>query len=90
MWVADTDFASPIEVTHALEKRARGQMFGYAAGLLDPLPIQEAVVYWTHSRFDWKIKAEEVSFTGSVVPALFFAIQCFSEPGDGVVIQTPV
>ena len=90
MWVADTDFASPIEVSRALAKRARGQMFGYAAGLLDPTPFQEAVKFWVSSRFNWDIEKEQVSFTGSVVPALFFAIQCFSKPGDGVVIQTPV
>jgi cystathionine beta-lyase len=41
-------------------------------------------------RHNWKIEKEWISFSPGVVAGLTFAIESFSKPGDGVVVQPPV
>lgn len=41
-------------------------------------------------RFDWEIKEEWISFTPGVVSALNFGVLSLTEPGQKVIIQTPV
>lgn len=88
MWVADTDFASPRPLIDALVKRSQMKMFGY--GSLDTSPVQSAVTHWLATRFQLNVMPEAVVVTSSVVPALISAIVAFTEPGDKVMIQTPV
>ncbi len=87
MWVADMDFASPPSVTEALIKRASHPAYGYT-GVTDSL--YEAVKNWMYKKHHWSIKRECITNTPGVVPALTFAILEFSEPGDKIIIQTPV
>jgi cystathionine beta-lyase len=41
-------------------------------------------------RHDWDVKKEWISFSPGVVAGLTIAIETFSKPGDGVIVQPPV
>lgn len=87
LWVADMDFASPPTVVEALCKRAEHGVFGYSA------PKQnyfDAIINWMDRRHNWQIKKEWILTAPGVVPSVNFIVQTYTEPGDNVVIQTPV
>lgn len=87
LWVADMDFAAPPAVIRALEERVRHGVFGY------PMPTDsylEAFATWEESSLGYSIEREWVVHCSAVMPAMKAAITCFSEPGDGVVVQGPV
>ena len=87
MWVADMDFEVPPCVTEAILKRASHPAYGYTF-YTDSL--YEAVIEWEEKRHEWKIEKEWIGFVSGIVPGINFMIDCFTEKGDGVVIQTPV
>lgn len=87
MWVADMDFAAPPAVLEALSRRVAHGAFGYPS---DPPTLREAVVSWLRTRFGWEVQPEHLSYAPGVVPALYACVRAFSEPGEGVIIQTPV
>ena len=87
MWVADMDFRSPQPVIDALKRRAEHGIFGYTG--MTP-SYYEAVVRWMEHRHGWAVQPEWIVFSPGVVPALNALITTFSEPGDQVIVQTPV
>lgn len=87
LWVADMDFRTAPAVVKALEKRIRHGIFGYT---YVPEAYYEAVVGWFARRHGWRIEKEWIMYTSGVVPALSAIIKALTEPGDGVVVQTPV
>lgn len=87
LWVADMDFRTPDFVIKAIKKRLEHEILGYT---LKPDSFYDSLVNWVDRRFDWKIKKEWISFTPGVVSALNFSVLSFTEPGDKVIIQTPV
>ncbi len=87
LWVADMDFKAPPEILEPIMKRAEHGVFGYTA---KPEGFFTAVTGWFEKRYHWKIEKEWIVATPGVVPALNFAIQTFTEPGDGIIIQPPV
>lgn len=88
MWVADTDFAGPKPLVEALVARAQQGMYGY--GKFDVSATQAAVVHWLSTRFGWTPDPASVLYVTSVVPAIICAIQAFTDPGDKVMIQSPI
>lgn len=87
MWVADMDFAAPPSVIQALKTRMEHGIFGYT---VRTDAYHAALSGWMERRHNWSINNEWVVFTPGIVPALSIAVQRFTEPGDAVVIQTPV
>lgn len=87
LWVADMDFRTAPAVVKALEKRVRHGIFGYT---YVPEAYYEAVVGWFARRHGWRIEKEWIMYTSGVVPALSAIIKALTEPGNGVVVQTPV
>lgn len=88
MWVADSDFRCPDEVTQAILKRAASGVFGYCSGKTPALCA--AVSGWMKKRYDWEIEQDWIVLTPGIVTALAQAVQALTEPGDGVIIQQPV
>jgi len=87
MWVADMDFASPPEIVNALTKRAMHPVYGYTA----PTDlVYDSSIKWMKNKHNWDIKREWITFSAGVVSGFTTAILAFSEPGDKVLIQTPV
>lgn len=87
LWVADMDFAAPEAVTRALVERAQHPVYGYS---LLPDSLGDALAGWLARRHDWRIAPESLLWTPGVVPALYAAVQAFSAPGEGVIVQPPV
>lgn len=87
MWVADMDFQAPKEVNEALIKRAEHGIYGYT--VIDD-DVKNSVVNWLSDRHQWTIQPEWLTFSPGVVSSLHMAIEAFTEPGDKILIQTPV
>ncbi len=89
MWVADMDFRCPPEVIEAVKTRAAHGIYGYTDMSLVRKFI-EAGVAWMKRRYGWEPDPDWGFFTPGVVPVINAAVQEFTDPGDGVIIQSPV
>jgi cystathionine beta-lyase len=87
LWVADMDFAVPPAVHEALKMRVEHPLYGYTNR---PQPFFDAITGWLKRRFSWNVDTSWVDFSPGVVPNLGLAVQAFTNPGDGVVVQPPV
>jgi cysteine-S-conjugate beta-lyase len=87
MWVADMDFASPPAVVEALARRVEHGVFGYSS---TPLSVWEAVAFWMKERHGWDVDVDWLSRAPGVVPSLYACVRAYADPGDGVLVQTPV
>ena len=86
-WVADMDFRCPEPVLEALRCRVDHGIFGYAS---PDEGFYDAVQGWFSRHYAWDIPREDIFYTPGVVTAVRYLIQLLTQPGDGVVIQTPV
>jgi cystathionine beta-lyase len=87
LWVADTDFRTPDFIVDAIKKRVEHEIYGYT---FKPDSYYDAIIGWMKRRHDWDVKKEWISFSPGVVAGLTIAIETFSKPGDGVIVQPPV
>ena len=87
MWVADMDFRTAPVIIEALRQRVEHGIFGYTQV---PDAYYEAVTGWFERRHGWQIRKEWMIYTSGVVPAISAVIKVLTEPGDKVLVQTPV
>ena len=87
LWVADMDFRTAPVITEALARRVQHGIFGYVRV---PDEYYTTVTRWFERRHDWHIDKEWMIYTSGVVPAVSAVIKALTDPGDGVVVQTPV
>lgn len=87
MWIADTDFKCPQPVIDAMVAKAQTGIYGYPTTTKD---FENAVAGWQKKRFGWEIDANWVEYTPAVLPAVVYAMNALTHPGDNVVMQTPV
>ncbi len=87
MWVADMDFRVAPPIVEALRRRVEHGVFGYT---LVPDSYYEAIVGWFRRRHNWDIRREWIQYTTGVVPALSVVVKALTQPGDQVILQTPV
>jgi cystathionine beta-lyase len=87
MWVADMDFQAPPPVLAALREAVDDGVFGYARASRG---YSESVMHWMQEQYGWRVQPEWLVQTAGVVAALSQIIQAFTQPGDGILIQSPV
>lgn len=87
MWIADMDFKTPPFIIDALRKRLNHEVLGYTYCCSRWKP---AIQNWVSRHHDWEVQPDEIGFVGGIVPAISFALQCFTQPGDKVLVQPPV
>ena len=87
LWVADMDFATAPAVIDALRRRVEQGAFGYT---LVGDEYYDAVIRWFARRHGWDIARDSIMYTSGVVPAISAIIKGLAEPGDKVIVQTPV
>jgi cystathionine beta-lyase len=87
LWVADMDFPAPQPVLDALHKAVDHGIFGYSETKED---YYQAVSGWFRNNFQWETQPEWLVKTPGVVFALAMAVRAFTQPGDNVLIQSPV
>ena len=87
LWVADMDFKTAPCIIETLRKRVEHGIFGYTRV---PDKYYEATINWFSRRHNWQINASDIIYTSGVVPAISSIIKALTQPGDHVIIQTPV
>lgn len=87
MWVADMDFASAPEIVADLKERLDHPVFGYTTPGEETL---DAICHWQKKRMGWSIEKDWLVFIPGVVPILSMAIRALSQPGDEVILFSPV
>lgn len=86
MWVADMDFRTAEPIVSALKQRVEHGVFGYTKV---PDAYYAAVINWFGKRHNFHIQREWIQYTSGVVPALSAILKALTNPGDGVIVQTP-
>lgn len=87
LWIADMDFRTAQPIIDAMIKRAEHGIFGYVS---KPLSYKEAAAEFQLRRHGWKLDPDTMSFAVGIVPAMAELVREFTEPGEKVLIQTPV
>lgn len=87
MWVADMDYSSPEEVVNALVSRAKHPVYGYTGVSAE---VYDSIMNWMDHKHHWVIQKEWITFSAGVVSGFTAAILALSNPGDKVLIHTPV
>lgn len=87
MWVADSDWPTAPPIIEAIKERTEHGIFGYS---FPSDNLKETIVDWIDDHYGWQIKKEWIVFSSGVVPSLNIAVRTFTNPGDEVIIQSPV
>lgn len=87
MWVADMDFRTAPAIIQALMQRVHHGVFGYTKV---PETYFDAVIGWFNHQHRFVVEREHILFTTGVVPALSAVIKALTNPGDRIIIQSPV
>ncbi|QPH56253.1 MalY/PatB family protein [Pontivivens ytuae] len=87
MWVADMDFKPPQAVNAALADAVEHGIHGYFG---NDAPYKAAITGWMHRRHGWEVDPEWISTTHGLVSGVGLCLQAFTEPGDGIMLFTPV
>ncbi|MFY0312004.1 MalY/PatB family protein [Leisingera sp. D0M16] len=87
MWTADSDYQTAPCVIEAVKKAAEHGVFGYSWQHPEYL---QAVQWWMKNRHSWDIETDWVLTTQGLGNAIALSLDVWSQPGDGVVIFSPV
>jgi cystathionine beta-lyase len=87
LWVADMDFESPVAVKEALQQRVAHGTFGYTG---ESFNYYKGILDWINTCHGWSVDRHHLHYLPGIIPGLNWAVQTFTDPGDGVVIQPPV
>ena len=87
MWVADMDFPAAPEIAEAIRRRAEHPVWGYTTL---PDAWYEAVLGWWKTRHGFEMEREWLLFANGAVPAISSVVRRLTQPGEGVLIQSPV
>ena len=85
--VADMELKNAPEIQEGLKRYIDNSVLGCS----NPTDAYlDAVIDFMKRHHDWDVKKEWIYQTPGVVSALFFAVKAYTDPGDGVIIMTPV
>jgi len=87
MGIADMDFPSPPEVAEAIAERVKCGLFGYQVMLPENY---QAIIDWRMARHGEELKREWMLAANGVLNTMRAAIYAMTEPGDKVIVMTPL
>ena len=87
MWVADMDFRPPAAVQRAVERVAAHGVYGYPGA---NRPYLEAIRWWMDHRHGWQVDTDWILTCAGLVNGVAMALDAFTQPGDGVIVMSPV
>ena len=87
LWIADMYFETPEPIRKALERRLDHQVYGYS---IAPESYWQSIIDWEQQVHGWTIDRTQLTFIPGIVRGIAFVLQCFTQPGDKVVVQPPV
>lgn len=87
LWVADMDFEVPSCISKAIKERAEHKIYGYS---FRSDKCINAAISWIKKKHQWTVNKEWVTSSPGVVTALSISVMSLTEPGDKIIIQSPV
>ena len=87
LWVADMDFPAAPPILEAMQDRLRHGIFGYTEPGDD---YYRSIINWWQDNHGYPLQRDWILESPGVVFSISIAIKAFTEPGDGVLVQTPV
>lgn len=87
LWVADMDFETPLCVREALQGVLDKGVYGYNCIPDGYFPV---IAAWLKQQQGWHVRQEWLSFIPGIVKGIGYAINFFTVPGDGIIVQPPV
>ncbi len=87
LWVADMDFRTPDFIIDAIQQRIQHPILGYS---MPPKEFYPLLMKWIKEHHNWEVKRSWIGFLPGIVPGLSFAVQCFTDKGDEIIVQPPV
>ncbi len=87
MWVADMDFRPPACVQAALDGMNAHGIYGYFG---DDRAYLAAIRWWMLNRHGWEVEPASIFTTHGLVNGTALCVEAYTQPGDGVVLMTPV
>lgn len=87
LWVADMDFKCSSAIVDAVVNRATQGIYGYTIRSQEYIG---AILEWFQRRHSWPIEASWLTDSPGVVPSLSIAVRTLTEPGDEVIVMSPV
>lgn len=87
LWIADMDFKSPPAVIERFTQVAQHGTFGYTWCFDE---FYDAVVRFQAQRHQVTVQPEWVTLSYGTVSTLHYLVQAFCQPGDCVMMNTPV
>lgn len=85
--VADMEFKTAPEITTGLQRFLEDAVLGYS---VPTIGYYEAVIDWQKRRHDFVVEREWIINSPGIVTALCAAVRSYTQPGEGVIIMTPV
>ena len=87
MWVADMDFDAAPCIQDALRADVDAGFLGYV-GNTDR--VNESICSWMESQHEWAVRPDWIRYSHGVVAGFGNVLAAFSDPGDGIILFTPV
>ncbi|MGB1236352.1 MAG: MalY/PatB family protein [Planktomarina sp.] len=87
MWVADMDFKPPQVVQDSLDWMVNHGIYGYFG---DDGAYKDAIRWWMSTRHNWEVDPAHIFTTGGLVNGTALCVDTWTNPGDGVIVFTPV
>ena len=87
MWTADSDYETAPCVIDAVKQAAEHGVFGYSWQHPEYL---QAVQWWMKNRHSWDVETDWILTSQGLGNAIALCLDVWSQPGDGVVIFSPV
>ncbi|WP_056989586.1 MalY/PatB family protein, partial [Lacticaseibacillus camelliae] len=87
LWIADMDFQAAPEIREALAKMSENGAYGYT------YPTDrwyQSVINWQKTRHGNDVKKDWITLGYGTVPNMHVLIQALLQPGDSILINTPV
>jgi cystathionine beta-lyase len=88
-WIAEMDFEVAEPIRTVLQRVVGDGIYGYEDPSLYP-SLAEAFATHMYQRYAWNVSAEFTRPVPDLVQALFATVGAFTDPGDRVVLQTPI
>lgn len=87
MWIADMDFRSPEFMQDGIRRLMEIGNYGYFAGVGE---MNDRVAWWMKHRHGWDADPSWMCTTGGLGHAIALLLETFTDPGDEIIIFTPV
>lgn len=87
LWVADMDFRTPDFVMNAILRRCEHEILGYT---IKNQEFYAPIIDWVQYKHQWEVNPRWIGFVPGIVPAMAVSVLAFTNPGDKVIVQSPV